>query len=221
MSENFIWKALFISLTIHTVVMCVSFWKIQDPRQKINRQKRVEISYKPRQKKQADIQERPIKPTQQLDLQKDNLMPQSGGVPINLVKEKQMLPANMMYERKPERSRSLQGTRRVSITPIKSEKINNPAYAAYNEMVRSRIEAKVYQNYDKIETGTVYLTFMVDSKGTLMAAQVIQEKTNASDHLQEISLNSLKQASPFPGFLNGMTLPEYTFNIEVQYQVHE
>ena len=62
-----------------------------------------------------------------------------------------MLPFGMLYERKPERRSTMQLSRRISIAPIESEKINNPAYAAYSEMVRSRIKEKVYQNYDKIE----------------------------------------------------------------------
>ena len=108
---------------------------------------------------------------------------------------------------------------RISIMPIKSEKINNPVYAAYNEMVRDRIKEKVYENYDKMERGTVYLTFLLDDHGVLKAAQIIPEKTDASEHLQEIAMRSLREASPFPAFLKGMNLSEYPFNIEIQYQV--
>ena len=64
-----------------------------------------------------------------------------------------MLPFGMLYERKPEHMRTMELSHRVSITPIKSEKINNPVYAAYNEMVRDRIKEKVYENYDRMEKG--------------------------------------------------------------------
>ena len=67
----------------------------------------------------------------------------------------------------------------------------------------------------------MYLTFILDDRGVLIVAKIIPEKTDASSHLQEISLRSLQEASPFPNFLKGMTLPEYTFNIEIQYQVSE
>ena len=127
----------------------------------------------------------------------------------------------MLFERKPEHMSSMELSHRISITPIKSEKINNPVYAAYNDMVRDRIKQKVYQNYNKMERGRVYLTFLVGQNGELMAAKIIQEKTDASEYLQENAMNSLREASPFPAFLKGMNLSEYPFNIEIQYQVSD
>ena len=67
----------------------------------------------------------------------------------------------------------------------------------------------------------MYLTFLLDDHGVLKDAKIIPEKTDASEHLQDISLESLKEASPFPTFLRGMNLPEYPFNIEIQYQVSD
>jgi TonB family protein len=117
--------------------------------------------------------------------------------------------------------RNMELSHRVSITPIRSEKINNPVYAAYNEMVRERIKEKVYENYDKMERGSVYLTFLLNDHGVLEDARIIEEKTDASEHLQEIAMKSLREASPFPPFLKGMNLTEYPFNIEIQYQVSD
>jgi hypothetical protein len=140
---------------------------------------------------------------------------------VGLVKERPTLPFGMFYERKPERMRVMELSHRVSIVPIKSEKINNPVYAAYNEMVRDRIKEKVYANYDRMESGSVYLTFLLDEHGVLKVAKIISEKTDASAHLQGISMRSLREASPFPAFLKGMDLTEYSFNIEIQYQVSD
>jgi len=224
MSENFFWGALLISLTIHTSVLWGTYLlKVNDPHYKaLHRHPQVEISYKPLHHRSVDIREYPIRPAGQLDLSNNSkLFPTEGSIPINLVKEKQTLPFGMRYERKPQAQSPMQLSRRVTIAPIESEKINNPAYAAYSEMVRSRIKEKVYQNYDKMQRGSVYLTFILDSHGVLKVAKIISQKTDASDHLQDISLQSLQQASPFPGFLRGMTLPEYTFNIEIQYQVSD
>ncbi len=221
MFDNFLPKALFLSLTIHTVVVCSSlFWQMPQTK-KTPRVRGVEISYKSQVRPKApDVREPPIKPTQQLDLKNSSLTASEGSIPIKLASKDQNLPANfMMAERKPEQVRSMQMARRISIAQIKSEKINNPAYAAYNEMVRNRIEEKVYENYRKMEAGTIYLTFIVASDGSLKASQVIEEKSRGSQNLQNTSLKSLNQ-SQFPPFLKGMTLPEYTFNIEIQYQVN-
>jgi hypothetical protein len=224
MSENFFWGALLISLTIHTSFLWGTYlFKVNDPHYKaLHSPAQVEISYKPLHRRSVDIHEYPVKPAGQLDLSNNaKLFPSEGTIPINLVKERQALPFGMRYERKPQSQSPMQLSRRVTIAPIESEKINNPAYAAYSEMVRSRIKEKVYQNYDKMQRGSVYLTFMLDNHGALQAAKIILSKTDASDHLQEISLHSLQEASPFPHFLRGMTLPEYTFNIEIQYQVSD
>ena len=72
-----------------------------------------------------------------------------------------------------------------------------------------------------MERGSVYLTFLLDDHGVLKAARIIPEKTDASEHLQEIALRSLRDASPFPPFLKGMNLTEYPFNIEIQYHVSD
>jgi len=144
-----------------------------------------------------------------------------GSIPVSLSKDKTALPFGMLFERKPEHMRTMELSHKVSIRPIKSEKINNPVYAAYSEMVRDRIKEKAGENYDRIERGTVYLTFLLDEHGELKAAQIIQEKTNASEHLQEIAIKSLREASPFPAFFKGMTLSEFPFNIEIQYQVSD
>ena len=224
MSENFFWGALLLSLTIHTSILWGTYLlKAKDLHYKAMGPNHVEISYKPFHHHRAvDIREYPIRPAQQLDLSNNSrIFSSDGTIPISLVKEKQTLPFGMLYERKSERRITMQLSRRISVAPIESEKINNPAYAAYSEMVRSRIKEKVYQNYDKMEKGSVYLTFILDDRGVLAVSKIIPEKTDASGHLQEISLRSLKEASPFPHFLRGMTLPEYTFNIEIQYQVSD
>ena len=220
MFDNFLPKALFISLTVHTVFMCSSLWRYE-PKDNLRKNHEVEITYNPAASKRTpDIREHPIKPSQRLELKNALMNPSDGAIPLKLGKEEGLPKDFMMVERKPEQIRSAQMEHRISVMPIKSEKINNPAYAAYNEMVRSRIENKVYENYRKMEAGTVYLTFVIASDGSLRASQIIEEKTHASQNLKNTSLKSL-QASQFPPFLKGMTLPEYTFNIEIQYQVRD
>jgi hypothetical protein len=220
MTENFLFKAIFISLAAHTAVLSVAYIsRINDLHFRAVRQDQIEISYRPAHQKAANRRKYPIGSQRYLDLSSNQKFFTEGTIPVSLVKEKPILPFGMFYERKPEDMRTLELSRRVSIMPITSEKINNPVYSAYNDMVRDRIKEKVYANYDRMEGGTVYLTFLLDVNGVLQGAQIIAEKTNASEHLQEISLKSLRDASPFPPFLKGMNLAAYPFNIEIQYEV--
>ena len=141
MTENFLYKALFISLAAHTAIVCAAYFsRINDPHYKAMRQNRVEISYKPHHKA-ADIKEYPIKMAQHLDFTNNPKLFTDGAIPVSLVKERRILPFGMLYDRKPER-RTMESGYRVSFTAIKSEKINNPVYAAYNEMVRELIKQK-------------------------------------------------------------------------------
>ncbi|MBF0511718.1 MAG: hypothetical protein HQL13_05240 [Candidatus Omnitrophica bacterium] len=220
MSENFIFKAIFISLAVHTAVLYAAYvMRVNDPQFKAMRQARVEISYKPAYKKPVDVREYPIRMAHKLDLSNTEKLLKDGESSIGMTKERQMLPFGLMYERKPENMRTMELTRKVSITPIKSEKIDNPVYAAYQEMVRERIKERVYANYDKMDDGSVHLAFLVDQYGVLKVARIVPEKTNAPEHLQEITLKSLREASPFPPFLKGMNLTDFPFNIEIQYQI--
>jgi hypothetical protein len=222
MTENFLFKALFISLTVHTTILCVAYFsRVHDPYYNTVRQNRVEVSYNPIRKRVVDIREHPIRPAQHLDLTNNQKLLSDGTIPVSLVKDRQVLPFGMLYDQKPENMRNMELSHKISIMPISSEKINNPVYAAYNEMVRDRIKEKVYENYDKMERGSVYLTFLLDDHGVLKEAHIIAEKTDASEHLQEIAMRSLQEASPFPAFLKGMNLSEYPFNIEIQYQVSD
>ncbi len=224
MKDHALDKAITASLIIHGIILLVVIGIVLPKWQKaVKRRALVEITYREPKKQQVHVNDYPVKPAQQLDLSQDNLLASnSQRMPVPLTKTKGQLPAGLMMESKPDRWRSLSTSRQqVTITPIKSEKINNPAYAAYNDMVRSRIKEKVYANCDRMESGTVYLTFIIEQDGTLKAFQVIDERTHASEYLKQASLLSLQQAGPFPNFLKGMTLPEYTFNIEVQYQVGE
>lgn len=222
MTENFIFKAVFVSLAAHTAFFCWAYFShLNPPVHKGPLEKRIEISYRPIRHRPVDIHSFPIKPAQRLDLSNNEQFLSDGTVPVSLVKDKPALPFGMLFERKPDHMRNMELNHKVAIMPISSEKINNPVYSAYYQMVHDRIEERVNANYDKIEAGVVYLTFIVDAHGNLLEAQIVPEKTDASEHLQERALKSLKEASPFPPFYKGMNLTEYPFNVEIEYQVSD
>lgn len=221
MFNNFLPKAIFISVAIHTAIVCGGYlWHMPEVAKK-QKTKGVEITIKPPTIKPLDLKDRPIKPAQPLDLKKASTISKDQGVGFKLNRQ-QTLPKNfMMVDRKREVIQTTAMAHKISVTPIKSGKINNPAYAAYNEMVRSRIESKVYENYHQsLDGGTVYLTFVIAQDGSLKASQMIEERSKASNNLKQVSLKSINDCI-FPAFLKGMTLPEYTFNIEIQFQIKD
>lgn len=221
MFDNFLPKAIFISVAIHTAVVCSGYLMHMPVKEKKQKVKGIEITVKPPAPKKLDVKDRPVKPAQQLDLKNTARSSNDNRVAVKLNRQ-ETLPKNfMMVDRKRQIIQTSPRAHKISVTPIKSEKINNPAYAAYNEMVRSRIESKVYENYQQtLEAGGVYLTFVIAADGSLKASQIIHDRSHGTTRLKEISLKSIQDCS-FPPFLKGMTLPEYTFNIEIQFQVKD
>jgi hypothetical protein len=200
-TDNFLFKALFLSLTIHTIFICTNYW-MKLPELKKVRDKRVEISYRPPNPQKLDIKRHVIKPAQKLDLQ-NSLLSANDTIGVKLSQDKQSLKNLTMYDRKPIQIRSQQASH-VTVTPITSEKVNSPIYTSYQDRIRESIKERVYANYSHLDRGNVYLTFIIASDGSLKDYQIIDGKE-----------------AHFPPFLKGMTLPEYTFNIEIEYQVSD
>ncbi len=122
MTENFLFKAVVLSLAAHTAVLWAAYLsRINDPHYKAIRQNRVEISYKVH-KKTADIREYPIRPAQSLDLNNNQKLFSEGTVPVGLVKERLMMPFGISAKLKPEHMRDMELSRKVSIRPVSSQR---------------------------------------------------------------------------------------------------
>lgn len=111
--------------------------------------------------------------------------------------------------------------KKISLPPAELEKINNPSYLSYYEIVREKIRRAAYQNYTNTEVGEVYLAFVISRNGSLMNLMVIEEQTSASKNLQDIALRSLKQASPFPVFPNQLDYSQLPFNLPISFEEAE
>jgi len=111
--------------------------------------------------------------------------------------------------------------KKVNVPPLKIEKINNPTYMSYYEIVRNQIKNHAYQNYEKSDTGEVYLTFILTSGGELKGVQLIEEKSPATSYLRDISLKSVQQSTPFPAFPAELKYPELTFNVVISFEFEE
>ncbi len=109
----------------------------------------------------------------------------------------------------------------IKIPALKSEKITNPQYLSYNESIRQRIKQRAYQyiNHPDFQAGSVYLTFVVKSDGTLQDIKIIEERTKANDYLRNIGLKSIRESNPFAPFPADLNYPELTFNVVMSFEV--
>lgn len=112
--------------------------------------------------------------------------------------------------------------KRISMPEVKSEaKIKNPKYNNYYQVVRDKIRRRAYDNYLRYDTGEVYMVFVVLKNGALKDARIIDEKSRAGSYLKEVAIRSIKEASPYPNFPEGLSYPELSFNVIISFEISD
>jgi len=109
--------------------------------------------------------------------------------------------------------------KKISLPPVDIEKMNNPSYISYYQIVREKIRRSAYQNYTRTDTGEVYLTFVISSEGYVKGVRLVEEKSSGASYLREIALQSVKDAAPFPDFPKELDYPSLTFNVVISFEI--
>jgi TonB family protein len=109
--------------------------------------------------------------------------------------------------------------KKVNLPPVDLEKINNPSYISYYQIVREKIRRAAYQNYSSLEEGEVYISFIISGNGRIQETRLVEEKSSANSYLREIALGSIKDASPFPDFPKELDYPQLSFNVIISFEV--
>jgi len=109
--------------------------------------------------------------------------------------------------------------KKVTLPAIDVDKINNPSYLSYYQIVREKIRRAAYQSYTRTETGEVYLTFVIGNNGFLKDVRLVEEKSSRDLYLKEIALRSIRDASPFPPFSKELDYPQLSFNVVISFEV--
>jgi outer membrane biosynthesis protein TonB len=102
---------------------------------------------------------------------------------------------------------------------VDPDKINNPSYIGYYQIVREKIRRAAYQNYTGEETGEVFVSFVISSDGSLQEFRITEEKSAPSPYLRKVALNSLQEASGFPRFPGALDYPCLSFNVMISFQI--
>lgn len=109
--------------------------------------------------------------------------------------------------------------KKIILPQVDMGKIGNPSYINYYQVVREKIRRSAYQNFNRNETGEVYVTFVISSAGYLNEARLVEERTRASDYLKAIALASVKNASPFPRFPKELDYARLSFNVVISFEI--
>jgi len=101
--------------------------------------------------------------------------------------------------------------------PEEKELKKNPAYMDYYHLIREKIRANAYRNYNLDETGEVFLTFIILKNGQLLSLY-LNEYSIDNKELIAISLKSIKDAAPFPPFPKTLNYPKLQFNVSIHFK---
>lgn len=104
-----------------------------------------------------------------------------------------------------------------------SEKIilsDNEAYLDYCRALRKKIYNYAYKNYRYLKTGEVNLYFRLKNNGKLIATEVNQSRSKASNDLITAAVKAVKQAAPFSPFPNSLQdNPYLDFEIRIGFEL--
>ena len=208
--------ALVVSLVIHTAVFLrlplakfFSTHRIED---------KTELTYI---KEQAILPS--LKAYQEIFPKQPSQPPSSKAVapPPYVIKEKIFEMAKNIPLKKPKFTNPeiIAVKKKITLPSINDEKIDNPVYLDYYQMIRERIKRAAYQNYTSLINGEVYLSFIILNNGHIKSTRIDEEKSTAYAYLKEIAQKSIFDASPFPSFPKDLDYPELTFNVIISFEV--
>ena len=103
------------------------------------------------------------------------------------------------------------------LTRLSSDSV---AYVDYFRFLRERIRWAALRNYPQRNVeGEVYLAFTLTADGHVANAWIIEDRSTSDPGLRASSLESLRQAAPFPSFPGTLNRPQMTFRIVIVYEL--
>jgi len=111
------------------------------------------------------------------------------------------------------------GIEEITVSEPSREKLkDNPAYMDYYRLIREKIRASTYKNYDTNYQGEVFASFLILQDGRLQNIQFNPGKQQ-NQTLYKIAKRSIESAAPFPAFPSELKEYRYLrFNISIYFK---
>jgi len=120
---------------------------------------------------------------------------------------------------------NIQRTNVIKLKDLVAEASKDPAYLSYRNVIRKRIQDKVYLFCDQFSyfnnprEGKIFITFTIDAQGNLKDLVINDAKSSEDDNLKKIVLAALKDASPFEKFPQDLKYAERVFSLEISFEI--
>jgi len=136
-------------------------------------------------------------------------------------KERVFSKYNEFLKNKPQLSKPdvIAVKKKIALTPLEPNKITNPSYISYYQIVREKIRRCAYQNYSSEDNGDIYLSFLIAADGSLVKAMVIEDKSAPNAYLKQVAMKSVKDAAAFPPFPKDLDYRELSFNVIISFEI--
>ncbi len=216
---------LLISLIIHGIIL------FQNPNlnffPKIKKEKDLEISYiKKSEKIRSDFKSQQSAKREPFFKIPQKITPDKRMPPPYIDREKIFKGDKSITPRPPDfkrpefsRPEIVAVKRKITLPPIDIDKINNPSYISYYQIVREKIRRAAYQNYTGRDTGEITVSFVISDDGYLKEMRLVEKKSTSSKDLRDLALRSIKDAAPFPNFPKELNYLQLSFNLTITFEI--
>jgi len=108
-------------------------------------------------------------------------------------------------------------------SPIGIEQVpekERPAFIEYYRFIRNKIEVIAQNNRPEyFKEGEVNVIFKLNSRGKLLSVTINEDMSTSDRVLRFFAIESIRRASPFPPFPEGLTAEELEFRITIEFHI--
>lgn len=101
-----------------------------------------------------------------------------------------------------------------------TDPVQGKIFVGYFGEVKHQIQEMLAKKYASraIGYGSVYLFFVLDSRGELEKISVVDKLSTADEYLRALAIQCLKEAAPFGNFPKDLQIPRISFNVTVFFE---
>ncbi len=133
---------------------------------------------------------------------------------------RRVLPFSEAEFSKPAFSRTdiISVKKKITLPPVDIEKIKNPEYIQYYQLVREKIRRAAYHNYSLTDQGSIFMSFVISHNGSIQDVRFIPERSTGNEYLKGVALKSIYDAAPFPDFPRRLDYQQLSFNVVISFE---
>ncbi|MDD5618394.1 MAG: TonB family protein [Candidatus Omnitrophica bacterium] len=134
-------------------------------------------------------------------------------------------PQETIAVSKPDLPMSTPKKQKIILRDFPVETSKDPAYLNYREIIRKKIQDKVYYYseqyfyFDYPREGKIFVAFTIGPDGRLVSSSIVENKSSQDNTLKKIVITSIEKASPFQKIPKDLRYGNHSFNLEISFEI--